>query len=254
MESLIDSRYPIEGFFIRRPKFIKVFRKVERLAIDLLEEDGYQPVLFPTLIPEDMISKEASHIQGFRPAVYWVTEIGNRKRLKERLALAISSETIFCLAFKNWLADGLGLPFKFYQQRTVFRAEHKKISPLLREKEFPWIETHTAFQSENECLQQIERDKRIINKLLDKFNLKAHFVKRSEDDRCPGAEITYGFDLIMPHGTKNQIASTHFLGQKFSRAFGTKFNSGQNSFVFQTSFGIGFSRIISALMAYEKIR
>jgi len=103
VESLIDSRYPIEGFFIRRPKFIKVFRKVERLAIDLLEEDGYQPVLFPTLIPEDMISKEASHIQGFRPAVYWVTEIGNRKRLKERLALAISSETVFCLAFKNWL-------------------------------------------------------------------------------------------------------------------------------------------------------
>ncbi|KKU63027.1 hypothetical protein A2701_04880 [Candidatus Amesbacteria bacterium RIFCSPHIGHO2_01_FULL_47_34] len=253
MDSLIDSRYPIEGFFIRRPEFIKVYRRVEKIAAELLEEDGYQPVLFPTLIPEGVISKEVRHIRGFRPAVYWVTEIGRGKKLKERLALAISSETIFCLAFKNWLADGQSLPFKFYQQRTVFRGEHKKISPLLREKEFLWIEAHTAFRSEKECLNQTERDRRIINKLLEKFDLQANFVKRADDDRCPGAEITYGFDLSMPDGSKNQIASTHFLGQKFSRAFGVKRDDDRNSFIFQTSFGIGFSRIIAALMAYGKI-
>ena len=116
-----------------------------------------------------------------------------------------------------------------------------------------WIEAHTAFRSEKECLNQTERDRRIINKLLEKFDLQANFVKRADDDRCPGAEITYGFDLSMPDGSKNQIASTHFLGQKFSRAFGVKRDDDRNSFIFQTSFGIGFSRIIAALMAYGKI-
>jgi prolyl-tRNA synthetase len=251
MESLIDSRYPLEGFFIRKPNFMDTLRCLERELNDLFEVGGYKPVLFPTLIPEWVIAQEVSHIEGFKPSVYWVTEIGENKKLKEKLALAISSETIFCLAFKNWLSDGLSLPLKFYQRRNVFRAENNDISPLMREREFIWIEAHTAFKTEQECYEQVHKDKEIVDKFLSRFGLFADFSKRPEDDRCPGAVVTYGFDLVMPDGRKNQIASTHFLGQKFSKAFEVKLGGNEDDFVFQTSFGIGLSRVIASLDAYD---
>jgi prolyl-tRNA synthetase len=250
MDHLIDPRYPLEGFYIRRPGFIKILRKLEQEAVRLMERDGYEPVLFPTLIPENVIGREVSHIKGFKPAVYWVTQTGAGRRLPEKLALAISSETVFCLAFKNWLADGLPLPYKFYQQRTVFRSEAKAVSPLAREKEFLWLEAHTAFAGRHECFKQIERDKMIVKKLLAKFGLKAACVRRPDSDRCPGAIITFGFDLMMPDGTLNQVASVHYLGKKFSRAFAVR---ADRALVEQTCLGIGYSRVIAALHAYGQI-
>lgn len=253
---LFDDRYPLKDFYIRRPLAILLFRKIAKLFQKELETKGYLPILFPTLIPEKVLQREVDHIQGFSPAVFWVTEIGEKyEQCPERLALAISSETAFCSLFKHWIKFKKDLPQKYYQERTVFRAEAKTIKPLLREKEFLWIEAHTAFAFQHECLKQIQQDREIIEKVLwGKLGLPFIFLERPQWDKCPGAVTTYGFDIIMPNGMVNQVASTHILGQKFSKAFGAKFQNTRNKtkHIHQTSFGIGFSRILGALAGIYK--
>lgn len=72
----VDDRYPLEGFYVRTPKFMRLAHRLARLVQGTLEQHGYEPVLFPTLIPEHVVSAEVNHIAGFEPAVYWVTETG----------------------------------------------------------------------------------------------------------------------------------------------------------------------------------
>lgn len=181
--------------------------------------------------------------------MYWVTETGYGTRLPERLALAISSETVFTIMFRHWLADDPeALPLRAYQRRSVFRAEHRQVSPLLREREFLWFEANTAFTSVDEALAQIETDTAIVTELCDHLGVPVTRAERSEDDRCPGAERTWGFDVPTPSGDLNQVASTHVLGQRFARVFDLR-TAGE--FAYQTSFGIGLSRLVAAVLDHN---
>lgn len=249
MNKYIDDRYELDGFYIRRPSFVYMQRKVENQLIELIENENYIPVLFPTLIPKDVIEKEVHHIQGFEPAVYWVEKYGIENNMDKTAALAISSETVFCQTYVNWLKDGEKLPFKFYQIRNVFRAENKNVEALIREREFMWIEAHTAFSSEEECRNQIQYDIEIVQKFFALYDILVNVEKRKEEDKCPGAIETYGMDICSPKGVI-QVASTHYLGQRFSSAFNL---SVDDKSLYQTSFGIGISRLIGVLLFCGKI-
>ncbi|MGB9895885.1 MAG: His/Gly/Thr/Pro-type tRNA ligase C-terminal domain-containing protein, partial [Thermoproteota archaeon] len=62
---------------------------------------------------------------------------------------------------------------------------------------------------------------------------------------------TYAADVIMPDGACLQVASTHYLGENFSRAFNVVFTDkdGKRKFVHQTCYGPGVSRILAALIS-----
>jgi prolyl-tRNA synthetase len=249
----VDDRYPLDGFYVRRPDFMALAGRLERACAALLEVHGYSPVLMPTLIPAHVIEAEVNHIDGFAPAVYWVTETGHGKQLPERLALAISSETVFTIMFRHWLADEPEtLPLRAYQRRTVFRAEHQAVSPLLREREFLWFEAHTAMPGPDDCMAQIEVDTRIVTELCDQLGIPVTRTERDGDDRCPGALRTWGFDVPTTDGGTNQIASTHYLGQRFAEVFDLRLNGRPDApLAHQTSFGIGLSRLVAAVVDHN---
>lgn len=249
MNKYIDDRYDLAGFYIRKPSFVHMQRKVETQLIELMEHENYNPVLFPTLIPKDVIEREVHHIKGFEPAVYWVEKYGFNNFMDIPAALAISSETVFCQTYSRWLKDGEQLPLKFYQIRNVFRSENENVEALIREKEFMWMEAHTAFSSKEDCRIQIEHDIEIVKNFFSKYDISVTAEKRNEEDKCPGAIDTYGMDVYSPKGVI-QVASTHYLGQRFSSVFGL-YMDGQA--LYQTSFGIGISRLIGVLLYCEKI-
>ena len=64
---------------------------------------------FPLLIPESVLAKEAEHVEGFAPEVYWVTHGGNRQ-LEERLAIRPTSEAIICTLYADWIHSWRDLP------------------------------------------------------------------------------------------------------------------------------------------------
>ncbi len=53
-------------------------------------------------ISERALTTEKDHVEGFAPEVAWVTEYGDSK-LKERIAIRPTSETIMYPAFANWV-------------------------------------------------------------------------------------------------------------------------------------------------------
>ncbi len=87
---VVDNRYPVKGMLVWRPLGFKIRRYVTDLLRELLEETGHEEVLFPTLIPETALDKEAEHIRGFGGEVYWVTH-GGESPLDVKLALRPTS-------------------------------------------------------------------------------------------------------------------------------------------------------------------
>ena len=130
-----DLRYGVKGAIVFQHWAVEAME----LMYDYMEKDlkkrGHKNYWFPTLIPESYFKKEAEHIKGFTPQVFWV-EKGGEDVLEERLALRPTSETAFYTMFAMWIRSHNDLPFKAYQRANMFRYESKATRPFLRSREF----------------------------------------------------------------------------------------------------------------------
>lgn len=250
---LIDDRYNVKGFYVRKPWMILATDEIYKMYDKALQKRKHLPVLFPSVIPEKNFFKEAEHIEGFAPEVFWVNATGSDKEpLEEPLALAPTSETAFYQLYHYWVRSYRDLPLKYYQKRTVFRHETKATKPLMREREFLWIETHCVFDSKEKAWNQVLEDMEISDEIIHgELGVPYVFFRRPQWDKFPGALDTYALDTLMPDGKVNQIGSTHMLGQGFAKVFDIKFKdeSEQELYAWQTCYGPGFSRIIAAVIA-----
>ncbi|HEV8290111.1 MAG TPA: proline--tRNA ligase [Candidatus Norongarragalinales archaeon] len=246
---LVDNRYNVQGFIVHKPNAAIPLRKVTEMIERELEDKGHSPVMFPVVIPEENFEKEKEHAQGFKLEVFWVTHAGNEK-LARRLALRPTSETAMYQMYSLWIQSKSQLPLKLYQSCNVYRNE-SETNPFLRGREFSWIEAHDVFDSKDHAARQIEEDMAITHKVLtDQLGLALLAIKRPQWDKFPGADDTYGADVILPDGKALQIATTHMLGQRFAKAFGVKFQdeNGKDQFAWQTCYGPGTWRMMGALI------
>ena len=79
---LIDLRLDMKGFMVFRPWAAMILENMFKLYEEELQEKGHKPTFMPSVIPEENLKRESSHVQGFTPEVFWLKEIG-----KEKLAL-----------------------------------------------------------------------------------------------------------------------------------------------------------------------
>jgi prolyl-tRNA synthetase len=247
---LVDDRYDIKGMLVYRGNAMFIVRQMVRFLEDMLEQDGHEPTLFPVLIPENLLMKEAEHIAGFEDQVYWVTQ-GGANQLERKLALRPTSETCMYPMFALWTRTFQDLPIKVHQTVCVYRCETKQTRPLIRSREIYWNEGHTAFASKDEALKNVETIKGIYTELISGLLcLPIQVNQRPEWDKFPGAEFTVAFDTMMPDGKTLQVATVHNLGQHFSKVFGIEYDdeSGQKHHAWQTSYGPGFGRLLAAVI------
>ena len=108
---IYDVRYPIKGCGVYLPYGFKIRRYTFEIIRKLLDESGHDETLFPMLIPEDLLAKEAEHIKGFEDEVYWVTH-GGKTPLDVKLALRPTSETPIYYMMKLWVKVHTDLPIK----------------------------------------------------------------------------------------------------------------------------------------------
>jgi prolyl-tRNA synthetase len=247
---IVDLRLGIKGFITIRPWGTLIIERLYDMFEEELQKKGHLPVIMPSVIPERNLKKEASHIQGFTPEVFWLEEEKNTK--EERLALRPTSETVFTPLFALWIRSHRDLPLKLYQRGPVFRYDTKATRPLIRGREFWWIESHDAFATAQEAEKQVQEDIETTEKILHK-NLGIPFLamKRPSWDKFAGAEYTVGSDVLMPDGRVIQQPSTHFMGQKFSKAFNAKFTdkNGKEDFLYTTAYGPAMSRILVSIIS-----
>lgn len=248
-----DIRYNVKGFLVHRHWAVRIMKNMYKLLEEELERRGHKPVWFPAVIPESNLRKESEHVEGFLPGVFWITEGGKEnKKLEERLALRPTSETAMYPMYSLWIRSWRDLPFKRYQSCQVWRFEGKGTRPFIRGREFYWIESHNAFATLEDAMNQVKEDMEITKKFMhDQCGIPFKFFKRPDHDKFPGAVHTYAADSIMPDGKAIQQPSTHLLGQNFAKPFNIKFvdKNGKEKYVWQTCYGPAIWRIFASLIA-----
>lgn len=247
---IADTRYPVRGFIVYRENGTHILSKIRDRLEQLLEETGHLSMLFPIATTSDIFSTETEHIKGFEEEVYRVEKAGE-KELDVKLVMRPTSETCIYPMFKLWVRLHSDLPLKIHQSVNVYRHETKPMKPLLRAREIPWNEAHTAHESSAEADEQVKEAISIYSKLLDELGIAYLLLKRPDFDRFPGAKYSIAFDAWNPDGRVNQVGSAHNLSRNFSKVFGIEFEEkdGTRTPVHQTRYGLGYSRVLAALIA-----
>ena len=245
---IVDLRLGIKGFIVIRPWGALAIEKIYDLYEEELQKKGHKPTIMPSVISESNLKKESSHIKGFTPEVFWLqTEKG-----EEKLALRPTSETLYTPMFALWVRSHRDLPLKLYQRGSVFRSDTKATRPLIRGREFYWIETHNAFATKKDAEAQVQEDIQTTETIMhQKLGIPFLAIKRPDWDKFAGAEYTIGSDVLMPDGRVIQQPSTHLMGQKFSKVFNAKFKNekGQEEYLWTTAYGPAMSRILVSVIS-----
>jgi len=245
---ICDMRYGVKGFVVIQPWGARIMEKMYKLFESALMSTGHEPSFFPTVIPEENFRKEAGHVKGFDPQVFWL----ENKQGEDRVALRPTSETAFYEMYNLWIRSYRDLPFKMYQRASVFRCETKATRPLIRGREFWWCEAHDCFATKKEAEAQVLDDVGITRSVMyELLGVPFLAMKRPEWDKFPGADYTVGSDTVMPDGKIIQQPSTHMLGQHFSKGFDVKFvdEKEKDQYVWQTCYGPAISRILASVIS-----
>ena len=249
---LADIRYGVKGFTPFPPWSFMTMNNMFALLEEVLQRKDHLPMLFPTVIPESNLTKEAKHVEGFVPQVFWIQDIGEDGKLEERLALRPTSETAIYPMYSLWVRSWRDLPMKRYQRCSVFRSEVKSTRPFLRGREFLWIESHNVYTTHDEVKAQVMEDLETTKEVVtDYFGIPVMVFRRTQWDKFPGGLNTYAADTLMPDGKVIQLPSTHDLGDNFARAFDITYLNENNETVYawQTCYGPAISRIFGALIS-----
>jgi len=229
----------VSGCYVFRPRSYAIWENVQKYLDSKFKKLCVKNAYFPLLIPESSLKKESKHVEGFTPEVAWVTHSGETK-LNERLAVRPTSETIMYPAYANWIRSWKDLPLKINQWCNVVRWEFKNPVPFLRSREFLWQEGHTVFAAKQdavkEALQMLDVYAEAYKEIYAVPMIKG---RKTEKEKFPGADTTNTIETFLPSGKAIQGATSHNLGQNFSKVFDIKFKDkdGKEKLVWQNSWG-----------------
>ena len=241
----------VKGFTILRPYGYAIWENMQQIMDAEFKKTGHVNVAMPVLIPESLLKKEGELVNGFAPEVAWVT-MGGSEQLEERLAFRPTSETMFCDHWSRVLHSYRELPMLYNQWCSVIRWE-KTTRPFLRSREFWWQEGHTIHETAEEARAETEQQ---LNCYADFFeNVLAIPVvrgRKTDKEKFAGAEATYTVECLMKDHKALQGATSHYFGDKFSRAYDVTFTGRDNKlqYPFQTSWGSTTRMIGAVIMAH----
>lgn len=249
LKSSIADYSPSKGFIILRPYGYAIWEIIRELLDDVLKKTGHKNGFLPVLIPESLLTKEKDHFDGFMPEVFWVTKSGDSD-LGEKLAVRPTSETIAYSMFSKWISSYRDLPLKMNFWNSALRAEIKSTKPLIRNSEFLWQEGHTAHKDENDAEEEVRLILDIYKNLIEQYlALPTLSGFKTDKEKFVGAKYTTCLESVMADGKALQMATSHHLGQNFSKPFEIKFLNKDTveQYVWQTSWGISW-RVIGAII------
>jgi len=242
---------PVKGCQVIRPYGFSVWENIQNTLDTKIKEAGVKNTYFPLFIPEKFLKREKEHIKGFSPELAVVT-IGGGEKLKEKLIVRPTSETIIYEMFTKWIKSWRDLPFLINQWCNVVRWE-MRTRLFLRTTEFLWQEGHTVHATHQGALQEVTRAlKMYIDFYRDYLAIDGVFGKKSEREKFPGAKDTYTYEMLMSDGKALQGGTSHDLGQNFAKVFNIKFldKKGKEKIAWQTCWGLSTRSIGAMIMVH----
>ena len=248
MAARLASYTNVKGCIAIEPNGYAIWEKMQSILDKKFKELGHVNVQMPLLIPENLLRKESELVEGFAPEVAWVTH-GGSKELDERFCIRPTSETMFCDYYRAHVKSYKDLPMLYNQWCNVLRWE-KETRPFLRSREFLWQEGHTIHATKEEAEEETQ-------KMMDVYKWFHHDILaipsitglKTEKEKFAGAEYTLTNEALMYNGVSLQVGTSHYFGQKFSKAYDINFTNKENrqEYVYQTSWGTA-TRMIGALI------
>lgn len=244
----LADQAPVRGCMVIRPYGCALWENIQQILDKKIKDTGHQNAVFPLLIPESFLKKEASHVAGFSPELAVVTHAGG-KELEEPLVVRPTSETIIHYMFAQWMRSYRDLPLKINQWCSVVRWE-MRTRPFLRTTEFWWQEGHTA----HETYAEAEAEARLM--LAEYVDLIENYLaipvvpaRKSDSERFAGADITFTMEGLMQDGKALQMGTSHMISQTFAKAFEMQFQdrNGQLAYPYLTSWAVT-TRLIGGLI------
>ena len=238
----------VKGCVVFEPAGYAIWEKMQSVLDKMFKESGHQNVYMPMLIPENLMKKEGELIDGFAPEVAWVTH-GGSKELEERLCIRPTSETLFSDYFSNAVKSYRDLPLKYNQWCSVMRWE-KTTRPFLRSREFLWQEGHTVHATSEEAELETRNMLATYKTFFEDYlAIPVIAGRKTEKEKFAGAEYSLTVEALMYNGVALQSGTSHYFGQKFSKAYDISFVNKENKqeYVYQTSWGVT-TRMIGALI------
>ena len=238
----------IKGMFILRPYGYAIWENFQKILDEKFKETGHENVYLPMLIPESLLQKEKDHVEGFAPECAWVT-MGGSEKLEERYCIRPTSETLFCEHYANIIHSHRDLPKLYNQWCSVLRWE-KTSRPFLRHREFLWQEGHTIHETAAEAEAETQQQLNCYADVCEQ-DLAIPVVKgrKTDKEKFAGAEATYTIEAMMKDGKALQSGTSHYFGDKFSKAYDVTFTGRDNQLhhPFQTSWGVS-TRLVGAII------
>lgn len=241
----------IKGFMVIKPYGYAIWENIMKLLDERFKKTGVQNVSMPLLIPESLLAKEGELVNGFAPEVAWVTA-GGTEPLTERLAIRPTSETVFSDFYKDDVHSYRDLPRLYNQWCSVVRWE-KETRPFLRSREFLWQEGHTIHATKEEAEERTQMMLGVYADFLaEDMAIPTIKGQKTEKEKFAGAESTYTVEALMHDGRALQSGTSHFFGQKFSKAYDITYTDKDNTlkYVWQTSWGLTTRTIGAMIMVH----
>ena len=250
MADLADNA-PVRGCMIIKPYGYELWEGIKNALDARFKASGHRNAYFPLFIPMSFITKEAEHVEGFKPELAVVTH-GGGKELEEPLVVRPTSETVIGHAYADWIQSYRDLPILINQWANVVRWEMRP-RLFLRTTEFLWQEGHTAHATEAEARAE-------TLSILDQYaDVAIHECaipvikgRKSDQEKFAGAAESYTIEGMMGNTWALQSGTSHFLGQNFAKAFDIKFLDENNELqhAWTTSWGVSTRMVGGVVMAH----
>lgn len=235
--------YDVSGCYVLRPWSYAIWDAIKEFFDREIKKLGVENCYFPMFVSQAALEKEKTHIADFAPEVAWVTRSG-KTELAEPIAVRPTSETVMYPAYAKWVQSHRDLPIKLNQWCNVVRWEFKHPQPFLRTREFLWQEGHTAFATKEEAVEEVLQILDLYARVYEEL-MAIPVVKgrKTEKEKFAGGDYTTTVEAyISASGRAIQGATSHHLGQNFSRMFEIVFEDpkkpGEKQLAYQNSWGI----------------
>jgi len=253
----------VRGCMVIKPWGCALWENIQQELDKKIKETGHQNFYFPMFIPLSLMEKEAKHVEGFAKECAVVTHhrlesdgkggLVPAGKLEEPLVIRPTSEVIIGEAFSRWINSYRDLPLLGNQWANVVRWE-MRTRLFLRTSEFLWQEGHTAHATAPEAIEEAEKMLEVYRQVVEDFlAMPVVLGNKTENEKFPGADVTYCLEAMMQDKKALQVGTSHFLGQNFAKAFNIKYLSaaGIEEYAWTTSWGMTTRLIGSLIMMHS---
>jgi prolyl-tRNA synthetase len=260
-EAGLAENSDVHGCMIIKPNGYAIWEKMQRALDRLFKDTGHVNAYFPLFIPKSYFAREEEMAEGFAKECAVVThyrlkaipgkgvEVDPEARLGEELIIRPTSETIIWNTYRNWIQSYRDLPLLINQWANVVRWE-MRTRVFLRTAEFLWQEGHTAHATQQEAEDETRRMVDVYREFAEEWMAMPVLVgPKSQGQKFPGAVYTLCIEGMMQDKKALQAGTSHFLGQKFAKAFGVQFQNAQGKLEvpWATSWGLS-TRMVGGLI------